>query len=386
MAKLQPARRPPAVSPEVADIPLGVRRLAAWSWRLIVITAAAALLLWGVSKVSTLVVPVLIAVLLAALLAPLVNVLTRYTFLGRSAAAAVALVGLLLVVSGMFTLAGRQLIAQWSDIQTKAVEGFQTLMQWVTTTFQIDAPMINSAVDEALTQLQKNADGLVNGALSTASTLGNIVTGIVVCLFSLFFFLAGGPQIWRWVVGLLPPAARGATHESFRRGWRALAEYARTQILVAGVDATGIAIGIVVLGLAPYGVPIWLLVFLFSFIPLIGAVLSGAIAVLIVLVMEGVVPALIMLGIVVAVQQLEGNVLQPFLMGKAVALHPLGVFLGVALGAMVAGIAGALFAIPMIAFVNAAMLYLVGRDPNPELGTDDAAAQYYRELERSARS
>src|SRR5699024_3279107 len=121
---------------------------------------------------------------------------------------------LLLVISGMFTLAGRQLFAQFADIQQKAIAGFQSLTDWATATFRIDDTMINTAIEEGLAQLQSNADQLVSGALGTAAVLGNIATGIVICLFALFFFLAGGAGIWRWVVGLLPPAARVPTHEA----------------------------------------------------------------------------------------------------------------------------------------------------------------------------
>lgn len=380
MSKLRPTPRASHLAPEVEEIPLGVRRAAAWSWRLIVVVAASALLIWGLLQVTTLVIPVLIAILLAALLTPIVKVLTRYTFLGRAAASGIALLGLLLVIAGMFTLAGRQLFAQFEDIQDKAVTGFEGLVDWVTTTFQIDTPMINAAIDEGLEQLQQYSGQLVSGAVSTAAVLGNLATGIVVALFTLFFLLSGGAGIWRWVVGLLPPAARVPTHEAFRRGWKALSAYIRTQILVAAVDAIGIAIGMVALGLGSYAVPIWLLVFLFSFIPLVGAIASGAIAVLLVLVLNSWVGALIMLAIVLAVQQLEGNVLQPFLMGKAVELHPLAVFLGVAGGAMIAGIPGALFAIPVIAFVNATLLYVVGRDPSPELGEDRASGEFFASL------
>lgn len=385
MPKLRPAPKAPALSQEVEEIPIGVRRLAAWSWRLLLIVAGAALLLWGLGQISTLVIPVLLAVLLAAMLTPIVRILTKYTFLGRAAAAGVAMLGLVIVIAGMFTLAGRQLIAQWSDIQDKAISGFQSLTDWATTTFQINDSMISSAIDEGLTQLQQNANQLVNSALSTAAVLGNVATGIVVCLFSLFFMLSGGAGIWRWVIGLLPPQARVPTHESVRRGWKALSAYVRTQILVAAVDATGIGIGMFALGLGVYAVPIWLLVFLFSFIPLVGAIASGAIAVLLVLVLNGWVGAIIMLAVVIGVQQLEGNVLQPFLMGKAVELHPLAVFLGVAAGAMVAGIPGALFAIPLIAFVNATMLYLVGRDPSPELGADPTMVTFLRTLGRGGK-
>ena len=364
MTKIRSAQRPPTAPREVEEIPLGVRRLSAWSWRLIVIVAAGALLLWAMLQVSGIVVPFLIAVLIAALLSPVVKILTQYTFLGRTAASAVALLGLILVVMGMFTLAGRQLISQWADIQYQAITGFQGLVSWVTSTFQIDAPMIDQALDQGLVQLQNNASTLLNSALSTAGVIGNIATGLVVCLFTLFFLLSSGSTIWNWAVGLLPTAARVPTHEAFRRGWKALSAYVRTQILVAAVDATGIAIGMVIASLGSYAVPIWLLVFLFSFIPLVGAIVSGAIAV------------------VLVVQQAEGNLLQPLLMGKAVEIHPLGVFLGVAGGAMIAGIAGALFAIPVIAFINATMLYLVGRDPSPELGSDATAAARFRRLGR----
>lgn len=382
MSKLRPTPRGPSLAPEVDEIPIGVRRAAAWSWRLIIVVAASALIIWGLLQITTIVIPVVIAILLAALLTPVVKVLTRYTFLGRGAASGVALLGLLLVISGMFTLAGRQLVAQFADIQEKAVTGFQGLLDWATSTFQIDTPMINSAIDEGLQQLEQYSGQLVSGAVSTAAVLGNVATGIVVALFTLFFLLSNGGGIWRWVVGLLPPAARVPTHEAFRRGWKALSAYIRTQILVAAVDAFGIAIGMIALGLGSYAVPIWLIVFLFSFVPLVGAIVSGAIAVLLVLVLNNWIGALIMLAIVLVVQQLESNILQPFLMGKAVELHPLAVFLGVAAGALVAGIAGALFAIPALAFVNATLLYVVGRDPSPDLGHDNAAAEHFAALTR----
>ncbi|EWS82123.1 AI-2E family transporter [Brachybacterium phenoliresistens] len=367
---------------EVEEIPIGIRRASAWSWRLIVIVAAALILMRGLSYVSDLVIAVLVAILLAAMLSPLVRLLTRYTFLGRAAASAVAMIGLVVVVIGMFTLAGRQLISQWVDIQAQAVTGFQTVMTWATQTFNIDSPMIDSALDELLVKIQENAESLLSGALSTAAVVGSILTGLVIALFTLFFLLAGGPEIWRWVVGLLPPESRIPTHEAFRRGWKALSAYVRTQILVAAVDAIGISIGMIALGLGSYAVPIWLLVFLFSFIPLVGAILSGAIAVLLVLVLKSWVFALIMLGIVLAVQQIEGNLLQPFLMGKAVELHPLAVFLGVAAGATLAGIPGALFAIPLLAFVNATLLYVTGRDPSPDLGHDALAREHFAEIRR----
>ncbi len=367
----------PAQPQEVREIPIGMRRAAAWSWRILLVLALGVVVVWALTKVATIVIPLLVAILLATILTPVVRLLTDHTFLGRAAASGIALVGLILLVIGMFTLAGRQLFSQWSDIQDKAVTGFNQLADWVTGTLQIDDSTISDAITELVTKLQENAGTIASGAMTGVTTVGNVVTGIVIALFTLFFLLSGGSGIWRWVVRLLPAPARVPTHEAVRRGWKALSAYMRTQILVAAVDATGISIGMLAMGLAGYAVPVWLIVFLFSFVPLVGAIVSGAIAALLVLVLKSWVLAIVMVGVVIAVQQIEGNVLQPFLMGKAVELHPLAVFLGVMVGSMLAGIAGALFAIPLIAFVNATVLYLAGHDPSPELGTDYAAAEAY---------
>jgi predicted PurR-regulated permease PerM len=165
---------------------------------------------------------------------------------------------------------------------------------------------------------------------------------------------------------MLPRPAQEPTHEAFRRGWVSLGHYARTQVLVAGVDAVGIGLGALVLRL-PFVLPLTLLVFLSSFVPIVGAVFSGAVAVLIALVTKGPTVALVMLGIVVLVQQVETHVLQPFLMGRAVALHPLAVIAAVAIGSFLLGIVGALFAVPVLAVANTVIRYYVGHGADPDL-------------------
>ncbi|MDO5644343.1 MAG: AI-2E family transporter [Dermabacter sp.] len=378
-----------ALPKEVREIPMGLRRGAAWSWRLIVVIAAISLVVMGLSNVSTLVIAVLVALLIASMLSPVVKLLTNHTFLPRGAAAAVTLLGLIVLVVGMFVLAGRQLVDRWEEIYKAALSGFSQLWNDVTGTLDINLDTWSNLQAEAIDQLQKNTSTLISGASSAASTVGNIGTGTAVALFTLFFLLTSGSNVWRWFLGFVPAHARTTTHEAFRRGWKALSAYCRTQILVAAVDATGIALGMVGIdivsdligreapSLSGYAVPIWLIVFLFSFIPLVGAIVSGAIATLLVFVLQGWIPALVMLGIVLLVQQLESNILQPILMGKAVELHPLAVFLGVTAGAVVAGIPGALFAIPMLAFGNALLSYLDGRDPAPELGIDEKTRAYF---------
>lgn len=377
MARIRRPLRTPSQPPEVEEIPIGMRRAAAWSWRLLLVIVLVAVVLWGMRQVMPLVVPFLVAILLAALLTPIVNLLARHTFLGRGAASGIALVGLVLVVVGMTTLAGQQLLAQFADIQVKAVHGFEQLTTFATDTLRLDQPTLTQAKDELVRRLQANSEALVQGALSGVETVGSTITGIVIGLFTLFFLLKDGEVIWRWVLGLMPAAARVPTHEAFRRGWKALSAYCRTQILVATINGVGIGIGTAALGLGSYAMPVFLIVFLFSFIPLIGAVVSGAIAVLLVLVLKSWVMALVMVAIVLAVHFIEADILHPFMMGHAVSLHPLGVFLGVALGAETAGIAGALFAIPLAAFLNATLQQLVGRDPAPELGRDFGTAALF---------
>lgn len=382
---------------EVEELPMGLRRAASWSWRFMVVIGALWLIFKGLGTVSTLFISVLVAILLASMLQPFVKLLTKHTFLPRMASAAIALVGLIVVVVGMFVLAGRQLVDSWDAISKAAVSGFTQLWNDITGYFKIDVGSLGNLGQiqkEAIEQLQKNSSSIISGASSAASTVGDLGTGLLVCLFALFFFLADGGNIWRWFLGFVPAHSRPVTHEAFRRGWKALSSYCRTQILVAAVDATGIALGMVgidvvsgmmgrsAIALSPYSVPIWLIVFLFSFIPLVGAIVSGAIAMLLVFVLQGWTPALIMLGIVILVQQLESNILQPILMGKAVELHPLAIFLGVSAGAVVAGIPGALFSIPLLAFLNALYCYLDGRDPDPSLGVDTKTMAYFEARER----
>lgn len=386
---------------EVQEIPMGLRRSGAWAWRFIAIIAAIALAGYGLAKLSTILIAVLIAVLLASMLQPIVYLMSNHTFLPRIASAAIVLLGMIAVVVGMFVLAGRQLFDSWETIAQAAVSGFNRMVDDITTTFNLDleflTKMQNEAFNEIMTQVQNNASSIISGASSAAGTVGNFTTGLLISLFTLFFLLSSGGSIWRFFLNLVPAHARGTTHEAFRRGWKSLSSYVRTQIIVAAVDATGIAIGMVgidvvldMMGqnsspLTPYAVPIWLIVFLFSFVPLLGAILSGALATLIVFVLAGWIPALVMLGIVLLVQQLESNILQPVLMGKAVELHPLAVFLGVTSGAVLAGIPGALFAIPLLAFVNAIYSYLDGRDPSPELGVDYKTHEHFKKVEEDRR-
>ncbi|MBC7292084.1 MAG: AI-2E family transporter, partial [Actinotalea sp.] len=243
----------------------------------------------------------------------------------------------------------------------------------------VDAEQIEGYLAQAQEQLQANSDTIVSGALAVTTTVGSVLAGTLIALFVLIFFLKDGPMIGAWLVRLLPTTARHQAWEASRRGLVTLSSYVRAQILVALVDAIGIGLGAAILGL-PLVVPLTVLVFLASFIPFVGAIATGAIAVLVALVDQGPGAAVIMFLIVLGVQQLEGNVLQPLLLGHAVSLHPVAVLLAVTAGSLTAGILGALLAVPLTATLNTVVLYLHGKDKFPWLGRDPGGLD--RRLER----
>jgi predicted PurR-regulated permease PerM len=354
---------------EPVGVPHSVRAAAAWSWRVLLIggVLGVLVLLLAVSKVLW--VPVVVALLLTVLLNPLVDRMSRGRF-PRGAAAGVAVVGLIVVVAGLVTLAGRQIATGIEDLWLQTQAGFTELLDWLADgPLQLDRGELDAYLDQAGEQLSANSSTLVSGAVSATVTVGHVLAGTLVALFTTLFFLKDGALIWAWLVRLVPASARLRVHEAGRRGLVTLAAFTRTQILVALIDAVGIGLGALILGL-PLAVPLAVLVFLASFIPFVGAIATGAIAVLVALVDQGPTTAVIMLLVVLGVQQVESHVLQPLLLGHAVSLHPVAVLLAVTAGSLAAGIVGALFAVPFVATLNTVVLYLHGRDKFPYLGQD----------------
>lgn len=350
----------------------GMRITAAWSWRLLVVVAAAALVYYGLSYMSEITVPLVIALLLSALLTPARRFLVRRGW-KNTPATIVVFVGGLLVVAGIITLVVQQFVKGSSDLANRVSDGVTKVQNWlVTGPFHVSQAQINSAADAAKNTVLNNRDALTTGAVTTASTIGRVVTGLVLVLFILFFFLRDGNKIWRWVVGLAPAGARSRVFGAGDRAWVALTGYVHATVLVAFVDAVGIGLGLVILGV-PLAVPLTALVFLSSFIPIVGALVSGIVAVLVALVTVGLVKAIIVLGVVILVQQLEAHVLQPVLMGRAVHLHPLAVALSIASGVIIGGIVGGLLAVPIAACVNAAGKYLAGHDRAADISKGEAA-------------
>ncbi|MGH3587204.1 MAG: AI-2E family transporter [Pseudonocardia sp.] len=357
-------------SPSGADaVPLSIRAAAAWSWRVLLIAAAVAGFLWLLAALKTIVVPVAIALLITILLVPVRRTLQRW-HLGRGLATAISVVGLIVVIGALITLADRSIVGGFQDLADQAVAGFKQFTTWLAEgPLSLDSEQI-SKYGQQLQDSIVDSSGLVSGALGAATTVGHVLVGSLIALFCTIFFLLDGRTIWTWLVNLLPVRARESVHQAGRRGLVTLSAYVRTQILVAFVDAVGIGVGSAFF-VPALALPIGILVFIGSFVPIIGAIVTGAIATAVVLVANGWIAALIMLGIVLLVQQAESHILQPFLMGHAVSLHPVAVVLVVAAGSLAAGIVGALFAVPLAAVLNTVLLYFHGHDKFPELGTED---------------
>ncbi|HEU4329623.1 MAG TPA: AI-2E family transporter [Lapillicoccus sp.] len=334
-------------------VPPLLRAASEWTWRLLVIGAGLIALFLLLGYFSEIVVPLAIGVLLCALLSTVHRRLARV--MPRAGAAAVTVIGTLLVILALLFLVGSQITGGMNDMARQVSDGIQQIRDYIRNTLGISDDQLGDYVEQAR-QWLSNAN--LGSRLSSAGvTAGHFVAGVFIALFSLFFFLYDGPRIWAYLVRLVPRRARPYVDSSGVVAWEQLTHYVRATVLVAAVDAVGITAGALILRV-PFALAIGVLVFLLSFIPIVGALLSGAVAVLIALVAQGPVTALIMLAVVVGVQQLESHVLQPFILGRSVRIHPVAVIAAIAAGAILAGIVGTLVAVPILAVVKAVANHL----------------------------
>ena len=345
----QPERRDPA-----AAVPYPLRVASAVSWRILVVAGALTVLGYVIINLTVVFIPLAVGLLLTALLGPVVNWLARHRVPRWLAAVVVMVVGLAGFGGLLAFVAGLpDLRAQVSE----TVAGLQSYLQDP----PFGLPPVDSLVEQARTALTRNRSTLTSGALATAYSVADFLTGIVLVIFVLIVFMYRGEVSWQFLLKVVPQHTRRRVDLAGQRGYASLVGYVRATVLVAVIDAIGIGIGLVAVR-APLVVPLTALVFLSAFIPIVGAVLSGILAVLVVLVAKGPVAALIVLAVVLAVQQLEGNVLQPLIMGRAVALDALSVVLAVTVGTVLGGITGAVLAVPLLAMLNAAVRSLTRDD------------------------
>ena len=261
---------------------------------------------------------------------------------------------------------------QFGDIVNDVATGIDKIRLWIRDNLHVTDTQFSDYYDRAREALS-NAN-LGESAAKAGLTATHAVAGFFITMFTLFFFLFDGPRIWAWIVRLFPRSARAKVASSGVIAWLQLQAFTKATILVAAVDATGIGLGALILGV-PFASGVALLVFFGAFIPVVGAAMSGAVAVLLALVAKGPITALIMLGVVIAVQQLESHLLQPVLLGRTVRIHPLAIILAIASGVVLWGIVGALIAVPVAAVVNAVGNHLLvdpESDPEPDPGLEEA--------------
>ena len=356
-------------------VPWGFDIAASWAWRFLVIAAAAYVILWLIAFFAVVAIPLAVALLIAALVSPVVDGLHRIGLPRGLAALFVVLLGVAFVAA-LLTFAGQQVANGAQDLADQASAGLGEIKDWLR-----DGPLhasdsqINDYIQRAQDALKNTGSKIDFGNVTEVGTaVGHVLAGFFIVLFATYFFLADGERIWAWAVRIAPRAARPHVDSSGRVAWISLTQFVRATVIVAATDAVGIMIGAAILGV-PFVLALGVLVFLGAFVPLVGATVAGTVAVLIALVAQGPFTALLMLAVVIGVQQLEAHVLQPFLMGRWVSLHPLGVIVAIGCGVIVAGIAGALVAVPLAAALNAVVQHLAantapGDDPVEELEGD----------------
>jgi putative heme transporter len=331
-------------------------------WRFLVVVAAIAVLAYGLWYVRLVALPAFLAVLLATVLVPPVRALRRRG-LRPGAATGVVFFGGLLVAAGLAALIVPPFASEVGTLTNTITGGAQELGRLVASgPFGLDQNEVQSAIDGLSDRLHASSGDIAAGVLSGAVIVGQIVAGALLTLVLLFFFVKDGAPLWAWAVRMFPENVRGRVDEAGRRSWSVLGAYVRGQTLVATVDAVFIGIGLALLGL-PLVLPLAVLIFVAAFVPIVGAFAAGAAAVLIALVSKGAGVALAVLALNLVVQQIEGNVLYPLVMRRTIELHAVATLLVVGAGAVVAGIIGALVAVPIAAIVATALPILRGEPP-----------------------
>ena len=333
----------------------GLTWLATWSLRVILVVAAGYLVVQMLGLLWTVVLPVLLALLLASVLWPLAAYLRKVV--PPALAATVVLLGFFIVLVGGLALLAPSVTDQAADIADQAAGGLRELQGWVTgPPLNLDDGQVDAAVAAVTDRLQASAATLAAGVLTGVTAVTNVlITGALVLVLT-FFFLKDGPRFLPWLNGVVGARASKHLDVVLARSWSTLGSFVQGQAAVGLVDAVLIGIGLVVCGV-PLALPLAVLTFFGGFVPIIGAFVVGALAVLVALVTKGPTIALIVLGIIFAVQQIEGNVLQPVLQGKSLRLHPAVVILAVAAGSALYGIAGAFLSVPVAAVAGVALRY-----------------------------
>jgi predicted PurR-regulated permease PerM len=369
--------RAPAPSPDrMQRAQHAGRRAAIASAQLLLIAAAIVVIGWVLGQLWVVLLPVVLGLLFSTVLWPATRFFRRHGWPPALAAAVVLLV-FLGVIGGLIAVIAPQVVSQSQEVANGVSNGLEQVQDWLAgPPFNLGQQQIGSAVDSLINTLQNNAQNIAGYAVTTATTIGNIVLNLVLALTLTFFFLKDGPRWTPWLAAQTGPRAAPHVAALSVKAWQTLSGFIRQQALVGFFDAFFIGLGLLILNV-PLVLPLAVLTFLGAFVPIIGAFVAGAFAVLIALVSVGGTKALIVLAIVVAVQQLEGNVLTPIIQGRGLNLHAAVVILAVTAGSSLGGIVGAFLSVPVAALI--AVAYRYARDQldglTPEVAPDGTRHQ-----------
>ncbi|MET9604834.1 AI-2E family transporter [Streptomyces sp. NPDC006512] len=360
-AERERAARARRARPRIPDpaqaVPWGVRVAAETAWRFLVLAGALWVVMRVIGAVRLVALAFVVALLVTALLQPTVARLHRRGLSQGLSTAVTAICGFLVLgLVGWFVV--WQVLDNLDTLSGRLQEGVDELKRWLLDSpFHVTEQQINDIAEKISEAIGTSTSEITSTGLQGVTVLLEVITGMLLAMFCTLFLLYDGRRIWEWTLKLVPAAARPGVAGAGPPAWRTLTAYVRGTMLVALIDALFIGVGIYLLGV-PLAVPIGVVIFLASFVPLVGAVASGALAVIVALVTQGVFTAFLALLVVLLVQQIEGHVLQPFILGRAVRVHPLAVILAVATGGLVAGIGGAVVAVPLVAVANTVIGHL----------------------------
>lgn len=327
-----------------------------WTLRLLIIGVGLWVLFWILGQLWSVLLPIFFGLLLATVLWPPVRFMRRK--LPNALAAILALVGLLVIFGGLIAVLAPQVTSQAGDLANRAIDGLTTLQEWLAgPPFNLGPDALGGLVDKGIAQIQSNSQEVVAIVIGSLGAIGSAIVTLVLALVLCFFILKDGPTFVPWLQTWINRSGGKHFAEVSDRVWTALGQYVWSQAAVAAVDGFFIGLGVWILGV-PFALPIAVLTFFGGFVPIVGAFVAGSVAVLVALVSNGIWTAVGVLVIVLVVQQLEGNVMQPILVGRTMKIHPAVTIGVVALGGTLFGIVGAFLAVPAVAVIQVVARYV----------------------------
>jgi len=341
------------------------------SLNFLLIAAAVYVFVQLFSTLALVVLPILISLLVASLLVPPADWLRRHRIPSALATLLTMAAGFL-VIAGALSLIVPAFVDQLDELEESARAGLDTALAWLDSTFGLSRREITRAIDQALERLRENGATIGRGVLSGATVAAEVIAQLLLIIVLVFFFVHDGRGMWRWAVGLFPRGSRDDVRAIGARVWAGISGYVRGVAFIALVDAVLIGIALLIIGV-PLVVPLMVLTFLGAFLPLVGAILAGAIAALVALVTGGLIDAILVVVVITLIQQLEGDLLYPLIVGRAIELHPVAILLALGAGTVLAGVVGALLAVPVTAALWSAIDELRGED-EPEATSEPERA------------